>query len=195
MTFALSIGPFWNWNPEQMKSHSSPLTTFNRSFLELKYDGYTYLQCQRPAFNRSFLELKSTTVRDLYESNTLSIGPFWNWNASYKPYSMRSLRLSIGPFWNWNKVTAEGLDKLVRFQSVLSGIEIFDHFFFLAIARVFQSVLSGIEIWSPDRPCCPGSPFNRSFLELKSVVECPELPKNCLSIGPFWNWNFAKYHV
>ena len=121
-------------------------------------------------FNRSFLELKYLYECLTENENELSIGPFWNWNMSM--------------IWGW-------WSEAFSFQSVLSGIEIYDFIVVRINCRYafnrsflelkfqelyqigrwspnFQSVLSGIEIAEPCGFLGHGiDSFNRSFLELK----------------------------
>ena len=144
----LSIGPFWNWNTLEVPTLEVPTLAFNRSFLELKYSGRYWSIWTDSGFQSvlSGIEISLDTLAQL-GTNHLSIGPFWNWNTLEVP-TLEVPTLAFNRSFLELKSLFKGAKdgEATRFQSVLSGIEIWKRRQPSRLQIDLQSVLSGIEI-------------------------------------------------
>ena len=75
---------------------------FNRTFVELKWEGARVQARWYWTFNRTFVELKWCFLRLSSASSLLLIEPLWNWNLRHDRKSRRRAALLIEPLWNWN---------------------------------------------------------------------------------------------
>ena len=124
------IVPLWNWNPLSTGSLTNPPSSFNRTFMELKFDLiHTHCWCGN-CFNRTFMELKSHYPSIWCSGKAVLIVPLWNWNPLpyYKSTSLGSFNRTfmelkwnggdrvptswtvlIVPLWNWNDGLADSI--------------------------------------------------------------------------------------
>ena len=113
--FHVLIVPLWNWNSEIVYIIVCSTTSFNRTFMELKY--YFY-------------------VSKLQKCNVLIV-PLWNWNKvssisiililsfnrtfmelKYYFYvsKLQKCNVLIVPLWNWNKVSSISIILILSFN-------------------------------------------------------------------------------
>ena len=142
------------------------------------------------SFNRTFMELKFLSAFYILIFLQVSIVPLWNWNCSKRGSSASCIRfqsylygieichskhaaLSTRPFQSYLygieiRIVEAFIQHLAMFQSYLYGIEIWRIYRRGSSLHRFQSYLYGIEIEFPlPHLHTRHYSFNRTFMELK----------------------------
>jgi len=143
-SFILPIAPIWNWNLPT-SGVSAPVSSTNRTNLELKREKDTRVKITllttnrtnlelKPRFrgwwimdlhttNRTNLELKQILLRSNENIRSLPIAPIWNWNPDHQTWNHQNHPLPIAPIWNWNDGDNAATSMILYYQSHQSGIE------------------------------------------------------------------------
>ena len=77
------IVPLWNWN-RKIYVDSVKDISFNRTFMELKFESHEKGHNNHTSFNRTFMELKFFIKFTINCNRCVLIVPLWNWNLVFK---------------------------------------------------------------------------------------------------------------
>ena len=75
------IVPLWNWN-ERPDEVGEIVSSFNRTFMELKQPHGCEKKKSSQRFNRTFMELKQPQIAKTATIKSVLIVPLWNWNSA-----------------------------------------------------------------------------------------------------------------